>query len=214
MENLTREGLKALGVTDEAIDEILKTRGNEINKAEEQRNQMKKALDEAMAKAGKVDELSKKLDELEKKNMTAEELQAQRIKEAEEAKRNYTILSNKTEAKDVLIKAGMVAGDTLDRIINKISSEDLTSTLEAANLVAQMYNTTKTETEQRVKSELLANNPKPNPTNLPENDGKVTKEQIKAIAEYKMPDLNANDIEAAMKIIEGSAKSMGLEVVE
>ena len=157
-----------------------------INKAEEQRNQMKKALDEAMAKAGKVDELSKKLDELEKKNMTAEELQAQRIKEAEEAKRNYTILSNKTEAKDVLIKAGMVAGDTLDRIINKISSEDLTSTLEAANLVAQMYNTTKTETEQRVKSELLANNPKPNPTNLPENDGKVTKEQFNAMSYDEM----------------------------
>lgn len=186
MENLTREGLKALGVADEAIDEILKTRGNEINKAEEQKNQMKKALDEAMAKAGKVDELSKKLDELEKKNMTAEELQAQRIKEAEEAKRNYTILSNKTEAKDVLIKAGMVAGDTLDKIINKISSEDLTSTLEAANLVAQMYNTTKTETEQRVKSELLANNPKPNPTNLPENDGKVTKEQFEKMSYDEM----------------------------
>lgn len=186
MENLTREGLKALGVTDEAIDEILKTRGNEINKAEEQRNQMKKALDEAMTKAGKVDELSKKLDELEKKNMTAEELQAQRIKEAEEAKRNYTILSNKTEAKDVLIKAGMVSGDTLDRIINKISSEDLTSTLEAANLVAQMYNTTKAETEQRVKSELLANNPKPNPTNLPENDGKITKEQFNAMSYDEM----------------------------
>ena len=44
--------------------------------------------------------------------------------------------------------------------------------------------------------------------------GKVTKEQIKAIAEYKMPDLNANDIEAAMKIVEGSAKSMGLEIVD
>ena len=44
--------------------------------------------------------------------------------------------------------------------------------------------------------------------------GKVTKEQIKAIAEYKMPDLNANDIEAAIKIIEGSAKSMGLEIVD
>ena len=44
--------------------------------------------------------------------------------------------------------------------------------------------------------------------------GKITKEQIKAIAEYKMPDLNANDIEAAMKIIEGSAKSMGLEIVD
>ena len=44
--------------------------------------------------------------------------------------------------------------------------------------------------------------------------GKVTKEQIKKIAEYKMPDLNANDIEAAIKIIEGSARNMGLDVVE
>ena len=44
--------------------------------------------------------------------------------------------------------------------------------------------------------------------------GKITKEQIKKIAEYKMPDLNANDIEAAIKIIEGSARNMGLDVVE
>lgn len=44
--------------------------------------------------------------------------------------------------------------------------------------------------------------------------GKVTKEQIKKIAEYKMPDLNANDLEAAMKIIEGSAVNMGIEVVD
>lgn len=44
--------------------------------------------------------------------------------------------------------------------------------------------------------------------------GKVTKEQIKKIAEYKMPDLNANDIEAAMRIIEGSAKNMGLQIVD
>ena len=44
--------------------------------------------------------------------------------------------------------------------------------------------------------------------------GKVTKAQIKEIAEYKLPDLNANDVEAAMKIIEGTAKNMGIEVVE
>lgn len=44
--------------------------------------------------------------------------------------------------------------------------------------------------------------------------GKVTKEQIKKIAEYKMPDLNANDIEAAMKIVEGSALNMGLQIVD
>ena len=44
--------------------------------------------------------------------------------------------------------------------------------------------------------------------------GKVTAAQVREIAEAKMPDLNANDIETAMDIIRGSARSMGLEVVE
>ena len=43
--------------------------------------------------------------------------------------------------------------------------------------------------------------------------GKVTRAQVREIAETKMEDLNANDVDAAMKIIEGSARSMGLEVV-
>ncbi len=42
--------------------------------------------------------------------------------------------------------------------------------------------------------------------------GKVTQEQVKKIAEEKMKDLNAKDIESAIKIIEGTAKSMGIEV--
>ncbi len=44
--------------------------------------------------------------------------------------------------------------------------------------------------------------------------GKVTREDIRKIAERKMPDLNADDIEAAMKIIEGTARNMGIEVVD
>lgn len=43
--------------------------------------------------------------------------------------------------------------------------------------------------------------------------GKVTHAQVRKVAELKMPDLNANDIEAAIAIVEGSARSMGLEVV-
>ncbi|MBI2062101.1 MAG: 50S ribosomal protein L11, partial [Candidatus Yanofskybacteria bacterium] len=42
--------------------------------------------------------------------------------------------------------------------------------------------------------------------------GKVTKAQVKQIAEQKMVDLNANDVEGAMKIIEGTARSMGIEI--
>lgn len=42
--------------------------------------------------------------------------------------------------------------------------------------------------------------------------GKVTKAQVKEIAEMKLPDLNTTDISQAMKIIEGTAKNMGIEV--
>lgn len=44
-----------------------------------------------------------------------------------------------------------------------------------------------------------------------EKVGKLSKEQVKEIAEKKMEDLNANDIEAAMKIVAGTARSMGIE---
>jgi large subunit ribosomal protein L11 len=42
--------------------------------------------------------------------------------------------------------------------------------------------------------------------------GKITQDQLRSIAETKMPDLNANDVEQAMKIIAGTARSMGVEV--
>jgi len=45
-----------------------------------------------------------------------------------------------------------------------------------------------------------------------EKVGSVTRTQVKEIAEIKMPDLNANDIEAAMKVVEGTARSMGITV--
>jgi large subunit ribosomal protein L11 len=42
--------------------------------------------------------------------------------------------------------------------------------------------------------------------------GKVTRQQVREIAEMKMPDLNAFDVEAAMQIVEGTARSMGIDV--
>jgi large subunit ribosomal protein L11 len=49
---------------------------------------------------------------------------------------------------------------------------------------------------------------------LKDKAGKITQAQLKEIAEKKMPDLNANDVEAAMKIIAGTAKQMGVEVTK
>lgn len=44
--------------------------------------------------------------------------------------------------------------------------------------------------------------------------GKITRSQVKEIAELKMPDLNAKDLAGAMKMIEGSARAMGVEVID
>lgn len=43
--------------------------------------------------------------------------------------------------------------------------------------------------------------------------GTVTREQVKEIAQIKLPDLNADDLDAAMRIVEGTARSMGIDVV-
>jgi large subunit ribosomal protein L11 len=55
----------------------------------------------------------------------------------------------------------------------------------------------------------------PKGSSVPNKDkvGKVTKAQVREIAELKMPDLNAFDIEAAVRTVEGTARSMGLEIV-
>lgn len=43
---------------------------------------------------------------------------------------------------------------------------------------------------------------------------KVGRDKVREIAETKMPDLNANDVEAAMRMVEGTARSMGIEIVD
>jgi large subunit ribosomal protein L11 len=55
----------------------------------------------------------------------------------------------------------------------------------------------------------------PKGSSRPQSDkvGKVTRDQLRQIAETKMPDLNANDIDAAMLIIAGTARSMGIDIV-
>lgn len=44
--------------------------------------------------------------------------------------------------------------------------------------------------------------------------GSITRDQLKEIAQTKLPDLNANDIEAAMKIVEGTARNMGVTITD
>jgi large subunit ribosomal protein L11 len=54
--------------------------------------------------------------------------------------------------------------------------------------------------------------PKGSGVNKKEKAGRITQDQLREIAQTKMQDLNANDVDAAMKIIAGTARSMGIEV--
>ena len=60
----------------------------------------------------------------------------------------------------------------------------------------------------RQKAGVAKGSAEPNKTKV----ATVTKDQVREIAEIKMPDLNANDVDAAMKIVEGTARSMGITV--
>ncbi|MGH2778170.1 MAG: 50S ribosomal protein L11 [Actinomycetota bacterium] len=60
----------------------------------------------------------------------------------------------------------------------------------------------------RQKAAVLKGSSEPNRDKV----GSVTRDQVREIAEIKLPDLNANDIDAAMKIVEGTARSMGITV--
>jgi large subunit ribosomal protein L11 len=55
---------------------------------------------------------------------------------------------------------------------------------------------------------------KGSPTQKRQKVGRVTRDQLREIAETKMPDLNAADVDGAMKMIAGTARSMGIELVD
>ena len=89
------------------------------------------------------------------------------------------------------------AGDMVPVIITAYedkSFEFVLKTTPASIMIKKAANIKKAAGDQKVKA------------------GKITVDQLREIAEYKMPDLNANDVEAAMRIVAGTARNMGVEV--
>lgn len=89
------------------------------------------------------------------------------------------------------------AGDMVPVIITAYEDKSfdfVLKTTPASIMIKKAANIKKAAGDQKVKA------------------GKITVDQLREIAEYKMPDLNANDVEAAMRIIAGTAKNMGVEV--
>ena len=89
------------------------------------------------------------------------------------------------------------AGDMVSVIITAYEDKSfdfVLKTTPASIMIKKAANIKKAAGDQKVKA------------------GKITVDQLREIAEYKMPDLNANDVEAAMRIVAGTARNMGVEV--
>ena len=97
------------------------------------------------------------------------------------------------------------------KVIQQAGSKD------EAKQLARKLNVSVTPGEERITARTLlkkaAGLSKGSPTPNSEKVGKVSRKQLEEIAEAKMADLNATDMDQAVKIIEGSARSMGIEVI-
>jgi large subunit ribosomal protein L11 len=109
------------------------------------------------------------------------------------------------------------AGINIGEFVKRFNDETKTRIGELVPTVIQVFDDRsykliyKTEPASKMLLKVLgkeSGSGKPNTVKI----GTVTKSQIKAIAEKKMADLNATDINAAMRMIEGTAKNMGVEV--
>jgi large subunit ribosomal protein L11 len=109
------------------------------------------------------------------------------------------------------------AGINIGEFVKRFNDETKTRIGEVVPTVIEVYDDRsykliyKTEPASKMLLKVLgkeSGSGKPNSAKI----GTVTKAQVKAIAEKKMADLNATDINAAMRMIEGTARNMGVEV--
>ncbi len=109
------------------------------------------------------------------------------------------------------------AGINIGEFVKRFNAETMTRVGEIVPTIVEVYEdrtykmTYKTEPASQLILKAMGKDKgsgKPNTAKI----GSITKAQVKTIAEKKMVDLNAHDINAAMKIIEGSARSMGVDV--
>jgi large subunit ribosomal protein L11 len=109
------------------------------------------------------------------------------------------------------------AGINIGEFTTKFNEETRERMGELVPVVLTIYEDRSFDMEYKVApaSDLIkkaANIKSGSGSNLTKKVGTLSKAQVKEIAEKKLPDLNANDVEQAMKIIEGTARSMGVEV--
>lgn len=176
---MDRKTLLDKGYTEEQVTELLNMFHLDENK--EELTKVQKELAEATKKMVDYDTMKAKLDAIDKEKMTREEKIAAAEKEATQKLAEANKYLNSTKAKGILIEAG-VTGD-IDKIISRITSEDEASTIESANEIANMVKAMREDTVRKTKEDLANINVKPNPSNVPGDNGVMTWDKFSALSE-------------------------------
>lgn len=166
---MKREELLAKGYTEEQVTDILNTFHTVNNELKVLKNEIegKKSLEAQNL------ELKTQLEQINKANMTEQERIAAEKAEIEKNLANSRKIYNTAKAKEIL------AGITVDeKLIESLVSDDETKTIELANLFKSQINNTIESTEKKTKESIINLNVKPNPTNIPQDDGTMTVEKF------------------------------------
>lgn len=153
--------------TDEQVDGILNGIGRELNPlkaslasaqsaGKQARAELDEARQQAMASRAALEEANARLAE----GMSAEELLAQREREAAERERDFTLKSNALDAKAVLVGCGFFSEEEVASLVERVTSEDAEATRGFAEAIVEMARRQREAAGQAVREEVLGNSPR------------------------------------------------------
>ena len=180
---MDRKTLLEKGYTEEQVTELLNMFHGDKSNNQSELERVQKELEAANKKVTEFDTMKKRLDEIDKEKLTREEKIALQEKEASEKVAQANKLLNSTKAKSILVEAGIT--DNIDSIISRITTEDETSTIESATAIADLFKSKIEETVKKTREDIANTDIKPNPSNVPQNDGQMTWEKFSSLSEVE-----------------------------
>jgi hypothetical protein len=123
--------------------------------------------DRAKTAESRVTELDAEIENTKNSQLTDQEKNQKTLKDAEKTKSEYAKKSNRLDAKEILINAGLKAGDELDNLLDGIVSENLDVTIKTATNLANTLSKTKENLEKKIQADLLNGTPRPDGQGIP-----------------------------------------------
>ena len=169
---MTREDARKI-LGEEATEEQISNLLNNVHNSLKTKEDEIKTLREKVDSQGDYDSIKAQLDEINKAKMSEEEKIAAKLKEAEQKKAEADIIYNTAKAKEIL--SGYNVPEDL---VKSLVKPDEATTISNANMLKSQMDTLKDKVTKDVTDKIASLDVKPNPTNVPQGDDKMTREKF------------------------------------